>query len=250
MLCRTGPAHAGAVLDRVKSRGEVLVCIWPDYHGITYRNPRTQELSGLDIELSRQFAQELGVRVRYVDSSLDQVAHDLQTRRCDVAMFALGTLPPRFRDVQFTRPYLRSDLYAVTTKSNPVVRQWSDIDRPGVVVAVQNGSLIGTVLAERLKNATLVTVKPPSNRERELMAGRVDVFITNYAYAQRLLDSADWVRIIQPPEPFFVIPSAYAVRPGDAEWLATVDAFVGRIQNDGRLRAAANHHGLGPLVIP
>ena len=35
---------AGPVLDRIQSAGTVKVCIWPDYYGITFRNPRTQQL--------------------------------------------------------------------------------------------------------------------------------------------------------------------------------------------------------------
>ena len=43
-------------LDRIRARGELKVCIWTDYYSITYRNPRTQQLSGLDIDLSAELA--------------------------------------------------------------------------------------------------------------------------------------------------------------------------------------------------
>jgi len=45
-----------------------------------------------------------------------------------------------------------------------------------------------------------------------------------------------------------VLPYAYAVKPGDDEWLKTVDQFVERIQRDGRLKDAAARHGLSPIV--
>ena len=40
---------AGPVLDRIQSSGTLKVCIWPDYYGITFRNPRTQQLVGIDL---------------------------------------------------------------------------------------------------------------------------------------------------------------------------------------------------------
>ena len=83
---------------------------------------------------------------------------------------------------------------------------------------------------------------------RELEAGRVDVFMTDFPYSRRLLDNADWAALISPPAPFSVMPYAYAVKPGDDAWLAAVDAFVERIQSDGRLEAAARRHGLSPIV--
>ena len=248
-LLLAGPAAAGPVSDRVKAASSVRVCIWPDYYGVTYRHPRTQQLAGIDIDLSAEFARDLKVSVQTVDSSFVTLIDDLKSDRCDVAMFAVGMLPQRMQQLRFTRPYLQSDIYAVTTRSNRAVRRWADIDRPGVQVAVQAGTFMEPVMAASLKQATLVSVKPPATRERELESGRVDVFMTDYPYSRRLLDNADWAMLISPPAPFHVLPYAYAVKPGDDEWLAQVDQFVARIQRDGRLEAAARRHGLSEIVV-
>jgi cyclohexadienyl dehydratase len=241
-------AQAGPVLDRVRAEGTVRVCIWPDYYGVTLRHPRTEQLSGIDIDLSAAFASDLGVRLSYVDSSFARLIPDLEEGRCDVAMFAVGMLPQRKERLRFSRPYLQSDIYAVTTRSNRTVQRWADIDQPGVAVAVQAGTFMEPVMAAALKQARLVRVAPPATRERELEAGRVDVFMTDYPYSRRLLDNADWARLIQPPQPFHVLPYGYAVKPGDEAWLKTVDDFVARIQRDGRLEAAARRHGLSAIV--
>src|SRR5256885_8686163 len=50
------------------------------------------------------------------------------------AMFAVGILPQRQQQLRFTQPYLSSDIYGITTKSNPAVRSWAEIDQPGVQV--------------------------------------------------------------------------------------------------------------------
>jgi ABC-type amino acid transport substrate-binding protein len=241
-------AHAGAVAERVRAAGVVRVCIWPDYFGITYRNPRNQQLVGLDIDLSREFGKDLGLNVVHIDSSFATLIRDLEEERCDVAMFAVGTLPQRLERLRFSRPYLQSDIYAIAARGNRIVRRWDDIDQPGVVVAVQAGSFMETVMAQRLRQARMVSVRPPDTRERELEAGRIDVFMTDYPYSRRLLDNADWAELISPPQPFFVLPYAYAVKPGDEAWWQTVDDFVARIQGDGRLEAAARRHGLAEIV--
>lgn len=248
-LLPMGGAMAGPVADRVKASGVMRVCIWPDYYGVTFRNPRTQQLGGIDIDLSGEFARDLKVTAKTVDSSFVTLIDDLKSDRCDVAMFAVGMLPQRMQQLKFTRPYLQSDIYAVTTKSNRAVRRWADIDQPGVQVAVQAGTFMEPVMAASLRQATLVSVKPPATRERELESGRVDVFMTDYPYSRRLLDNADWATLISPPGKFHVLPYAYAVRPGDDEWLAQVDQFVQRIQRDGRLEAAARRHGLAEIVV-
>ena len=56
-------ANADAVDDIQRSK-VIKVCIWPDYFGISYRNPRTGALQGIDIELSQAFASDLGAKTR------------------------------------------------------------------------------------------------------------------------------------------------------------------------------------------
>lgn len=236
-------------LERVRAAGKLQVCIWPDYYGITYRNPRTQQLGGIDIDLSAELARELGVTLEYVESSFPQLVADVNGGRCDVAMFAVGMLPARKEVLAFTEPYLQSDIYAVTNRASRTVRQWADIDQPGVMVAVQAGTFMEPVMRDSLKQARMVVIKPPATREQELEAGRVDVFMTDYPYSRRLLDNADWARLVAPPKPFFVLPYGYAVKRGDARWLARLDEFVAAIKRDGRLAAAAKRHGLSEIVV-
>lgn len=247
-LCSSG-SIAGPVLERVKGRHTVRACIWPDYYGITFRNPRTGQLGGIDIDLSAEFAKSLGVKIEYVDSSFSTMIDDLSADRCDISMHAVGVTPQRQAKLRFSQPYLQSNIYGVTTRSNRVVRIWDDIDRPGVKVAVQGGTFMEPVMTASLKQAQIVVVHPPQTREQELEAGRVDVFMTDYPYSRRLLDNADWARLVAPPRPFSPIPYAYAVKPGDAEWLQTVDQFVTQIKRDGRLESAARKFALQEIVV-
>ncbi len=243
------PAQASGRLDRVLAAGALRVCIWPDYYGISYRNPRTLELSGIDIDLAQQFAKDLGVSARFVDSSFAALIGDVGEDRCDVAMFAVGVTPARAAKLRFTQPYLASDIYAIAAKSNRRIRDWDDIDQPGVVVAVAKGTYHEPVMREKLRRATLVVLDTPFAREREVESGRADVFMTDYPYSTRLLRNADWARLVAPRGAYHMTSYAYAVAPGDAAWLARVDRFVADIKRDGRLLAAAQRHGLEAIAI-
>lgn len=249
VLLTESAVWAGAVLDRINQDKALRVCIWPDYYGVTFRNPHTRALQGIDIELSREFAKDLGVNLIYVDSSFTSLIGDLTSERCDIAMFAVAMLPQRTAHLAFSDPYLRSDIYGVTTKSQRMIREWEDIDRPGVMVGVQAGTFMEPVMRERLKQAKLVVIEPPVLRERELQAGRIDVFMTDYPYSRRLLDNLDWVRIVAPSSPYYVLPYAYAIKPGDLQWLGRVNDFVREIKKDGRLEEAAKKFSLTPIVV-
>ncbi len=241
--------NAGPVTDRVTKSGLLRVCIWPDYYSITYRNPRTQQLIGIDVELSAALAQDLGVKLEYVDSSFAKLADDINMNRCDVAMFGVGITAQRQEVLAFSQPYMQSGIYAMVTRNSRVIRQWEDIDKPGAVIAVQAGTFMEPVMAKSLKKARMVSIKPPQTREQELEAGRVDAFMTDYPYSRRLLENADWARLVSPAQPFNPIPYAYAVRLDDREWLKRIDAFVSAIKSDGRLAKAAASSGLGEIIL-
>jgi len=249
LFLATGMAFAGAVSERVTKSGTVRVCVWPDYYSITYKNPRDGRWSGIDIELSAEFARSLGARLQYVESSFASLIDDLNTDRCDIAMFAVGVIPQRQQKLAFSQPYLQSGIYGVTTITNRQVRAWADIDKPGTYVAVQAGTFMEPVMTESLKQAHMVVIRPPQNREQELEAGRVDVFMTDYPYSRRLLENSDWAKLVSPPTPFHPVPYAYAVKQGDAVWLQQVDSFVAAIKRDGRLGAAARRAALSEIAL-
>lgn len=226
----------------------VRVCIWPDYFGITYRNPRTQQLTGIDIDMAVELGKDLDVAVEFIDSSFAKLVDDVTQGRCDVAMFAIGITRERAAKLRFTAPHLASDIYAITTQTNRRIKDWDDIDKPGAVVAVAKGTLHESVMQEKLKAARLLVLDTPFAREHEVQSGRADVFMTDYPYSQRFLANADWARLLSPPGTYHLTPYAYAIKPDDDKWHAWLERFVSDVKRDGRLLAAAKRHKLDPIV--
>jgi ABC-type amino acid transport substrate-binding protein len=243
MVVRAGTA------DDVAARGRLNVCIWPDYYSITYRSPRTQELTGIDIDLARAFGTDLGVPVTFVETSFVAFMDLLDRGACDVAMFGVGVTAARAQRVDFSEPYLRSGIYAVASRSGGAVRAWDDIDQPGVVVAVQAGTFMVEVMRQSLKAATLDVIAPPRTREEEVRAGRSDVFMSDYPYTRRMVAFEDWARVVEPRTPVAPTAYAYAVRKGEPAWLDRVNAFVHAVKRDGRLTEAARRNDLLPIVV-
>lgn len=235
-------------LSRIEAAGTLRVCIWPDYYSITYRNPRTGVLEGIDIDMARAFAADLGVTVRFVDSSFAALVAAMTTDACDIAMHGVGVRADRAEHMDFSEPHLISGMFAVTPLDHPTVADWMDIDQPGHVVVVQKGTYMEPEMSARLQNADLMIVDAFKEREQEVMSGRADVFMTDYPYGRRMADLTDWARLMEPPEPVAPTAYAYAVPKGEQPWLARVNAFVRAAKADGRLRAAAERHGLLPIL--
>ncbi len=241
---------SGNHLQQILASKKLRVCIWPDYYGISLRSPRTQQLAGVDADLALEFGKDLGVAVEFIDSSFARLIGDVTGDQCDVAMFAVGVTPQRAEKLMFARPTLASDIYAITTRSNRRIKGWDDIDKPGVVVAVMKGTLHEPVMRARLKAATLLVVDTPMAREQEVESGRADVFMTDFPYSRRMLETTDWARLVAPTSTYHITEYAYAVAPGDLKWFNRVEQFVRDIKRDGRLLRAASRYRLESIVVP
>lgn len=244
------PAHAqsGETSERIARTQTLRVCISPLRFGLTIRDWRTQQLSGMDFELSQTLAQSLGAHATYVDSTYTAMPGYLERDLCDVAMFGLFIRPVPEGSIKYSKPYLHSGVYAVSTKGNQTVQSWEDIDQPGVMVGILDGSFTPEWVKEHFRYATPVVIPNSNMREKELQAGRIDVFLTDAIYGRRVVDIFDWVRVIPPATGAAKVSFGYAVKAGDPEWLATINLFIDGIRQSGRLANAARPFGLLPML--
>ena len=234
------------LFDVTKSK-KLRVCQYPLYYSISFRNPKTGQIEGIDADLAKELAKELDASLEIVESSFGTFIADLQANKCEIGMFGVGATLRRAQAVEFSKPYLVTNIYAVTRKDS-AIKNWSDVDKKGVKAAVSLGSYIEPFMKSYLKNAEVVSVAPPNTREGELVAQRVDIIITDYPTAIKVTDEFDWAVTILPNEKLAVTPYAYVVPQGDQIWLNYINLFVDTIKLDGRLLQAAKKHKLDPIV--
>lgn len=241
---------AAGTMAAIAARSELRVCIWPEYFAISYRNPRNGELEGIDIDLARALAARLRVALAFVETNFRDFMDRIEDGSCDIAMMGVGVTPARAARIGFSKPYLASAVYAVTTRTNSRIGRWADIDTPGTVVAVAAGTVMEPLMRDTLRRAQLMVVAPPRTREGEIMSGRADVFMSDYPYTRRMMLMHDWARVIDPPARFGETLYAFGLPRGDATWTAEVNTFLERMRSDGTLARAAQRHGLTPILLP
>jgi len=239
---------ADGKLDKIYKNNELKVCIWTQYYGISYLDNRTQKLIGIDSDLAKELAQELGVKLKYIQSSFPSLVEDINSNKCDIAMFAIGNTKDRRKKIRFTSAHLSSDIYAITTKTNQKIKNWNDIDKKGIIVGVAKGTYHYKVMEDKLKNAKLLISKSFKHRSQDLQSGRSDVFMTDYPYAKRMLAKTNWAKLITPLKTYHKTPYAWALSYGNEKFFNRVEKFIKDIKNDGRLKMYAKKNGLLPIV--
>ena len=77
-------------LTSIPQKGKLRVCQVPNYYAISFRNPKTGELEGIDVDLSKELAKELNVQLEIVETQFSTFIADLQADKCDIGMFAVA----------------------------------------------------------------------------------------------------------------------------------------------------------------
>src|SRR3954452_6978280 len=138
-------AHAQQLQSRLyeitKSK-KIRVCQFPLYYSISFRNPKSGEIEGIDADLAKELAKELDAKLEIVETSFATFIADLQAGKCEIGMFGVGATLKRAQAVEFSKPYLVTNIYVVTRKDRSKVKTWEDLDKKGVKAAASLGSYI------------------------------------------------------------------------------------------------------------
>ena len=117
-----GAAEVNSRLNEITRSKKLRVCQFPLYYSISFRNPKTGVIEGIDADLAKELAKDLGAQLEIVESSFGTFIADLQANKCDIGMFALGASLQRAQAVEFSKPYLITNVYAVTRKDGAAMR--------------------------------------------------------------------------------------------------------------------------------
>jgi len=243
-------AHAGAAamsrLEAIREARVLRVCIWLNSGEVSFRDRQSGEIQGMDADLARDLAKDLGVALSFEETDPQNLPEELDRGRCDVAMGGIGITAPRAARMRFTKPIVKSDHYAVVS-SFAALAAWTDLDQPGTAVGIRAG--MEEMAGQRLRKARIVTVAPPYTLEGELEAGRVDAYLANFSMARHARRLEHGTRVLTPDKPFAVTAYGFAAKPGDDAWVARLDAFVDAIRRDGRLDEVAQRWGFHDLIV-
>ncbi len=137
VLCSGAFAQGGAQpgIDRsfenIKARGVLIVGINDAFPPMTFRDPDTKEVAGLDIDLARNAAERLGLKAEFRPIRWDKTIPRLNTGDIDIVWSGLSILPEREHQMLFSQPYLESRQVIVVKKGSDIARK-SDLKQKTV----------------------------------------------------------------------------------------------------------------------
>lgn len=190
-----------------------------------FSDDRGGELRGLDIELAQDLAKAWGVRVVFVRTSWPTLMDDLAKRRFDLAAAGISITPERQKVAEFSAAYHYDGKTPIARRADAArFSSLEQIDQPGVRVVVNPGGTNERFARENIKRATIVP--HPDNRSifEEIVAGRVDVMMTD-GIEVKLQERRQPTLSATRADPFTRTGKAVLLAPG-SELTARVDAWL------------------------
>lgn len=190
------------------------------------------EMVGLDMDLGREIAADLGVEMKNVTLAFESIQSGaaLETDQCDVAISALSITEERRTVMDFSDPYYDNEVGLVTDGEDGV----GSIDaarEEQVRVGVMQGTVGETQARELGLNA--VQFEDATTLFTGLSTGGVDAVLDDVtAIAQHAQDDPDFV--VQETADLDD-QLGVAVAKGDTAMLSAVNATLDRIEEDGTL---------------
>lgn len=114
-------ANAQTVPDRIKQAGKIIIGTNNNYPPIIFKDPATNELQGVDIELGKAIAKQLGVEAEFQEIAFAQMLPSLQTGRIDIVMAGMSDTPARRETADFV-DYMKSgaQFYTITALAGEI----------------------------------------------------------------------------------------------------------------------------------
>ena len=136
------PAAAG-VLEDIKSKGQLVVSSDANYAPQSFLNDKGQ-LDGFDIDVSKEVAKRMGVKVKFVTPDWDLIVAGKWGARWDLSIGSMTITAARAKVVDFSTPYYYTPAQFGVHKNNTSIQALSDFS--GKTIGCGSGTTYETYL--------------------------------------------------------------------------------------------------------
>jgi Na+/H+-dicarboxylate symporter/ABC-type amino acid transport substrate-binding protein len=223
----------GRRFDEIQERGVLRVGYRPRNLPCTYLNHNGQVL-GFDAEMAHSLARDIGVEIEFIPFQFDTLYSALREAQLDIAMSCIASLPDRYTRATFSTPYLdlRMALIAPDHMRHFLSSTRLQDRMADIRIALVSSHYFRDRIREIRPNADFIELESAES------------FFTTPPPADALLLSAEEgaayafrypeYDVVVATKPIMV-PAAYALPRGEAEWQQIVGNWISLKRADGSI---------------
>jgi cyclohexadienyl dehydratase len=214
-------------LDQILQRGVLRVGTTGDFKPFSYFNPTTNLYEGHDIDAAGLLAESLGVKVEFVKTTWPTLLKGIQENQYDIAMCGITRNLARQKVAALTHPYInvgKSPL--VRSADRDRFKTLADIDQPGVKIGVNPGGTNQRFVDANIKRATVVVIERNLSIPERILAGEVDVMITDNVEAMIVSKADPRLYAVDPTNTYTKDDFGYLLQRDEFAWINCVNLWM------------------------
>lgn len=228
------PASAADLLATVKARGTLKVALEGTYPPFNYKDQKTGQLAGYDVDVARLLAAKLGVKVEFVSSEWASILAGLSANKYDVIISQVGINPKREQAFDFSTPYIYSMPQLIVRKDEKAVYT-SLADLKGKKLGVGQGSVYEQQ-AKAVPGIDVRSYAAAPDTMSDLASGRLDAALNDSLMSAYLLKISK-LPIKAGAQVGAVERMGIPFHKGNPEFKAALNKALADVAADGSLKA-------------
>jgi cystine transport system substrate-binding protein len=182
-------AFAADLLDTVKARGTLKVAMEGNYPPFNFKDPKSGELTGFEVDVAKLLAAKLGVKPEFTTTEWSGILAGLGAGKYDVILNQVGITEARQKAFDFSQPYTLSSAQLIVRKDEK--RSFPTLES---LKGYKLGLGQGTNFEQKAKAVPGIDVKTyPGSPEylADLASGRIDAALNDRLLVGYLLKSSN-----------------------------------------------------------
>lgn len=221
-----------STLNQIMKRGELRVGLESGYKPFEMTDTNG-EIIGFDVDIAKQMAKAMGVKLTLVNTAWDGIIPALITEKFDIIISGMTITPQRNLQVNFAEPYIVvGQTILIKKELANKVKSYKDLNDEKYVIATKLGVTADFATKKYMPKAKKNLFETESDAFQDFINGKADAFIYDLPLcAYYYSEYKD--KLVFLDKPFTYEPLAWAVRKGDPDFLNWLNNFLRQIKNDG-----------------
>jgi polar amino acid transport system substrate-binding protein len=223
---QAGFAAEKSTIDQIRERGVLRVPGIINEDPYFNKDPRTGEWRGFAIDMARDVAKTLNVKLEVVESSWANSILDVQSGKADIA-FALTALPSRALSIYFSAPTYYNSFVIVSPDASLSGLTWAALNDPKYTFAVDLGSSQDLITQQYLTKANVLRFKTRDEAIIAVATGKAQALVSTVLNGMVIGKKTSALGKVYVPHPVLSSPSVIGINyNADEQFKAFISAWA------------------------
>ena len=192
------------------------------------------EVVGIDMDIAAKIAEKLGVELVVKNEAFDGALLEVQQGKVDLVAAGVSVSEERMKVMDFSDKYVDSKDVVVVKADKPAVEEATIDGLKGKVVGVQQGNIADLWVTDSTEAKSVQRYTQFVQAAQDLANGKIDAIVMDEAPAMELVAANDALMIME-GDPLFEDSYAIAIKKGNDQMTAAVNAVIAELKESGEL---------------